>query len=1014
MFLSEFSIKRPVTVFMLMAALLIFGAIGFLRLGVDQFPKVEFPVVTVTTMLQGASPEVIEENITDRIEEEVATIEGVRSLTSVSSHGASIVTVEFEMERDIDIAAQDVRDRVASIAKFLPEDIDTPIVSKLYMQAQPIMWVAVSGDRPIQDVTKFAEDSLKPRLETLKGVGAITIGGKRKRTVRVWLDRARLMARNVSVDDVSLALKRENAEIPGGFLESVDREFSVKIEGEFERAGDFKDLIIAYRGGFPIRISDVGSVEDGIEDKRALARYNGKEAVGLGIRKKAGSNTVELAKIVRAKVEEAKADLPSGINLDIAFDSSIFIEESIEEMEFALIFGGVLAALIVFFFLRNTVATLIVATAIPLSIIGSFVFTYFLGFTLNTMTMLAFTLAIGVVIDDAIIIIENIHRHAEEGESRLDAALKGSKEIAFAAIAATASLAAVFVPVAFMKGVIGRFFFEFGITVAIAIAISLLVALTLTPMLSSKFLDITGKESRFYRLSEAFYKVIESFYGRLLAVSLSKRLMVVLIALGIFSSSIFFWMTLGKEFVPQEDQSRFMVMFETPVGSSIEYTSRKLKRNEELLASIPEIKSFFGAIALGEGGRVNKGLMFVRMHPRKERKRSQQEIIGFLRRELNKEPGMTVFVNSMTMNFGSSRGPALEFIIKGPTLAELDKYAGLITGRFKKIPGVVDVDTDMDLGLPELKVTIDRERAADAGVDLTTIAKTINSLVGGSDVTEYKEAGKRYDVRIKLIPSQSATPSDLKELYVRSKDGGLVKFENLIGVEETVAPSVVNRRDRERSITITSNLEGDKTLGSALEDIAAISKEALPEGFTTRLGGSAEMFQESMQSMVFALFLAVIITYMILASQFESFIHPFTVMLAFPLSIVGALGALWATGNTINIYSLIALILLVGLVVKNSILLVDYTNTLRRNGMPMREAVLTAGPVRLRPILMTALSTILGVLPTALAIGPGSESRTPMAIATIGGMVVSTFLTLILVPVVYTILDELKEKIGIR
>ncbi|MEE9613842.1 MAG: efflux RND transporter permease subunit [Thermodesulfobacteriota bacterium] len=1010
MFLPEFSIKKPVTTFMIMAAIFVFGAIGFSRLGVDQYPRVDFPVVTVITVFEGASPEVVEENVTDIIEEEVATIEGIRNLTSTSSHGASIVTIEFKMERDIDIAAQDVRDKVNGVLRELPDESDVPVVDKLDIQGSPIMWIAVSGERPIQEITGFADDVLKVRLETIEGVGSIMVGGKRERVIRVWLDRAKLEARALTADDVVEALQRENVEIPGGILVSSEMEFAVKTEGELPTVAAFNDLIVAWKGGSPVRLRDVGHMEDGLEDKRGVARYSGEPAVGLGIRKKAGANTVKVARAIKAEVERSMPDVPPGMKVQVAFDSSTFIEDAMEEMEFALIFGGILAALVVFLFLRNVVAMLITGVTIPLAMVGALLFVYFLGFTLNTMTMLALTLAIGVVVDDAVIILESIYRHGERGTPMVESARAGAGELAFAAIASTLSLAAVFVPVAFMKGLMGKFFYEFGITVAIAVSLSTFIALTFTPMLSSRFLKVRKKEI-FSTTTErpGLFKRVEGLYRRLLALVLRHRVLVVSVALVVFVLSLGIWTLLGKEFIPPEDQSRFIVNFETPIGSSIDYTDAKLAHGERVLKGLPEIKGFFAAIGLGEAGRVNSGLMFVRMHPPEDRERAQSAVIGQARREINSEPGLRAFVGAMSFGFGGGhRGSPLEFTIKGPTIEGLDAHSGEIVKRFEKIPGIVDVDTNLDIGLPELRVNIDRNRAADLGVDTTRIASTINTLIGGRDVTRFKEAGKRYDVRVKLIESQRTVPEDVGELMVRARDGRLVKLSNMVTVKEEAAPSVINRKDRQRSVTISSNLEDGKTLGSAIEDISAIAAEVLPEGYTTRLEGRAELFKESMASIMVALFLAVIVIYMVLGSQFESFIHPFTVMLSLPLSVVGALGSLWLTGNTLNIFSLIGVILLVGLVTKNSIILVDYTNRLRRGGMEMHEAILEAGPIRLRPILMTAFSTVFGVLPTAVGIGPGSEARAPMAIAVIGGMATSTFLTLLVVPVVYTLVDDLK------
>ncbi|MDH4226204.1 MAG: efflux RND transporter permease subunit [Deltaproteobacteria bacterium] len=1011
MFLPEMSIRRPVTTFVIMAAIILFGVISLVRLGIDQFPKVEMPTVTVTTLLEGASPDIVEENVTDIIEEEVATLEGVKKVTSISSHGASIVTIEFELDRDIDLAAQDVRDRVAGAARRLPDDVEPPTISKLDMQAQPIMWVAVSGDRKIQDLTYFADKVLKPRLETISGVGSVMAGGRRDRAVRLWIDRTRLEALGVTADDVVNAVKRENVELPGGFLRSDKIEFSVKVDSEFKDVRSFSELIVAYSKGAPIRMKDIGRVEDGLIDKTSIARYKGVSAVGLGIRKKAGANTVEVADMVKAELERAKAILPAGMTLDVAFDSSVFVKDSMHEMYFALIFGGILAAFVVLVFLKSPSATIITGITIPLSIIGTFMFTYFFGFTLNSMTMLALTLAVGVVIDDAIIIIESIQRHRERGKGKVDGARDGASEIAFAAMATSFALAAVFIPVAFMSGVVGRFFYEFGLTVAISIFISLFVALTSTPMLSSKFLSMKESEFVLFRKFDELYAKVETLYAEYLAKALERRGLVIAAAIGIFLFSLVVWMMLGKEFMPKEDQSRFMIAYQAPVGSSIEYTDSKLRFIEKVLSDTPEIRSYFAVVGFGNSG-AHKGICFVRMIPKGNRKRSQAEVISELRRKLNVEPGLKAFINEFSVGFGAQRGPQIEYVIKGPTLEELDKYSGIIAEKFSRIPGVVGVDTDYDVGLPELKLIVDRDRAADAGVDATSLTRMINALVGGSNVSTYKEGGTRYDVRVKLDENLKVEPQDILALTVRNKHGAPVRISNFVTVDQGVGANVINRRDRERSIAVTANLEKGKTLGSAIADLDKIAKEVLPsEGFTTGLSGGAEQFKETFFSMIFAFFLASVITYMVLASLFESFAHPFTVMLALPLSIIGALGALFVTGNTVNIYSMIGITLLIGLVTKNSIILVDYTNRLRSEGMEMYAALRKAGPIRLRPILMTAFSTIFGVLPTAVGFGAGSESRSPMAIATIGGVMTSTFLTLFVIPAAYTIVDEFVRRI---
>lgn len=1008
MFLPDISIKRPVFATMMISAMIVFGIIGYTRLGVDQFPKTEYPVVTITTTLLGASPEVMEEDVTDIIEEEVNTIQGIKSLTSVSATGASLVTLEFDLDRDIDLAAQDVRDKVAGAVRRLPKDIDPSVVDKLDLQAQPIIWVAVSGERPIQEVTEYAKETVKKRLETISGVGSILMGGRRERKIRIWLDSEKLAGYGLTSLNVKTALGRENIEIPGGRIESRAIEFNIVTEGEVKRVGDFNELIIAQRNGVPIRIRDVGYIEDGLEDKRTAARYRGDPAVGLGIRKQSGANTVEVARRVKETLENIKQTLPPGIKLDISFDSSVFIEDSIKEVQFALIVGAGLACAVVFFFLLSLRSTIFIAFAIPTSLIATFGFVYFLGFTINTMTLLALTLSTGMVVDDAIIILENIFRHRKSEPDPLKAARLGASEIGFAAMASTFAIVAVFIPVAFMKDVSGRFFYEFGITVAVANLLSLFVSLTLTPMLCSRYLKIEEGVNPVFRAIEKGYSLLESGYRRLLALSLAHRALVILLAIGLFYGSLKLMGFMGSEFIPPEDQSRMIIRFETPVGSSIEYTEGMLREIEDRLRKLPEARSFFGAIGLSASGtQVNKGILFTRLIGKEKRERSQHEIMAFLRKDLNQIPGVRVYIEDIAQGFGAQRGAPLEFYITGPTLEGLEQYSAAIMKKLKEVPGIVDVNSNLDLRLPEARIFIDRERASALGLDVASIASEINTMMAGEDVTKYKEKGKRYDVRVKLIPDQRTRPIDIDRIMVRNSYGVLVKLSNVVSIETGIGPNVINRRDRQRAVTIFANLEGRKDLGSAVEDVKRIAGDLLPSEYNLNLSGRAKLQQESMRSLAFALILSIIIAYMILASQFDSYIHSLTVLLSLPLSIIGAIGVLWLTENTINIFSVIGIILLTGIVKKNSILLVDYTNTLRERGMERNEAVLTASPVRLRPILMTSLSTIFGVLPTAVGIGPGSETRAPMAIAIAGGMLTSTLLPLFAVPVVYTIFDDL-------
>ncbi len=1015
MFLPEISVKRPIFATMIFVAIVVFGLIGYSRLGVDEYPHVDFPYVSVTTTLTGASPEVIEADVTEPLEEEINTIPGIKNLRSSSSDGVSQIVIEFEMERDIDIAAQDVRDKVAVARYKLPNDIDPPIVDKEDPQAQPIMWLAVSGDKSLREISDYAHYDLKPKFEILEGVGSILEGGKRQRAVRIWLDTKKMEAFQITALDVTRALKREHKELPGGRIESSSIEFSVKTEGEFDSPNAFNDLIIEYRKGSPIRLSDIGYAEDGMEDKRFVARYRSspgviEPALGLGIKRQSDANTVAVAKRVKVVCQKLTGLIRKGIKLDVAADHSTFIVESIREVQFSIAIGVVLAGMVVFFFLRNIRGTVFICLTIPAAYCGVFAVMYFLGFTLNNMTMLALALAVGSVTDDSIVVLENIYRYRETGLTKYESARQGTNEVAFATIASTLALVAVFVPVAFMKGIIGKFFYEFGISVASANLFSTFMAITLIPMLCSRWLKLSGKKHPVYNYLEKLFLRLESSYKFVLGIALNHRLIVVLIALGSFAVAMFIWQILGKELVPPEDQSQFVVAIKTPVGSSIDYTDSMLHKCENVMDGVPEIRTYFGAVGLGETTGANKGIMFTHMIPKNEREKTQQDIMNYLRNMFSQIPGMFAFPMDLSQTFGERRGQPLEFTIEGPDLDELVKLAKEFINRMRELKGIIDIDTDLELGKPEVRTIINRNKAADLGVDATSIGETLQTLIGGLDVAKYKSEGKRYDVTVRLIGEQRDTPIDIRPLLIRNKEGKLISMEDVVNVYEGMGLNVINRLNRQRSVTISANLESSKPLGTAVNEVNAIAKQILPQRYTISFTGKAETFKESFSSLYFAFILALIFTYIILASLFENFIHPFTVLLSIPLSMIGALGILLLTGNTINIFSMIGIILLMSIVTKNSILLVDYTNTLRGKGLARNDAVLQASPVRLRPILMTAFSTIFGIFPIIFGIGPGSETRNPMAIATVGGIFSSLLLTLVVVPVVYTLLDDLVLK----
>lgn len=984
-------------------------------MGIAQYPNVDFPVAGITTTLLGASPEVSETELTDPIEESISSIEGLKHISSSSFQGASSISVEFNLERDIDVATQDIRDKIALANRFLPKDIDPPIIAKVDMSNHPIIWITIFGNKPRKYLGMVADEMFKPRLETLQGVGRIMIGGFQEREMRIWLDAKKMEAYHITADDVEMAIRNKNIELPGGRIESPTRELTVKTIGELESAEAFNDLIISYYNNAPIRLKDVGFAEDGVEDIRSIGRFNGKTAVGMGIVPRSGANHVEVCQRVLKTMRELHKISPEGVNLEIGFDSSEYIENSIADVQFDIFFGGLLAALVVFLFLRSLRTTLIVAIAIPTSIVGTFSIMYALGFTMNIMTMLALSLCVGLVVDDAIVVLENVFRHGEMGKDPFLAAREGTNEIAFAATAATFSIVAVFIPVAFIKGLIGRFYFQFGVTVSAAVLISLFVALTLTPMLCSRFLNVREKHGRFYETLESGFRFFEQSYRSSLAVCLNHRLFVIVSAIIIFVLSLGFFRVLGLELVQTENRDDFVVSLKYPVGTSLELVGKKLSECEKVILDLPELRQIFAMAGAGgmRQAQINTAFMFIQLKRSTERKRTQAQLMSYLRKELNSIPGLEAYVFDINVLGGGmgGRNAPLQFKINGPDLFKLAEISKNTIDRLRSVDGLVGVGSDMELTKPEIRVKIDREKAGDLDIDVLTIASTINTLIGGREVSKFKQGGKSYDVRVRLIPEQRTTFGDINRLLVRNRQGNFVRLSNIVNVSEDIGPDVINRFDRLRSITIYADLEEGKVLGEAMKDVEKIISETVPEDYSVEFSGQAETMAETKNSFIFAFFLTVIITYMVLASQFESFTHPFTVMLALPLSIVGTLGALFLTGNSINIMSLIGMLMLVGLVVKNSILLVDYTNTLREQGMKMREAVLQAGPVRLRPILMTAISTIAGVFPVAIGLGAGGEARAPMAIAVIGGLTTSTILTLFVVPVTYTLFDDIIKKI---
>ena len=1008
MFLPNFSIRRPVAATMIIAALVVFGLIGISRLGVALYPDVDFPMVTVTTVWENAMPEEIDNQITDKLEDAIAGVSGIKHITSQSMQGKSTITVEFELGKDVDVAAQEVRDKVSAKLYDLPDDIETPVINKLDINAQPIIWLAVTGQQAIEELTKLADEKLRPMLQRIMGVGEVRVGGARAKEVHLLLNRQKLAAYGVGVDEVSRAVKSQHVEVPGGKIESAEDEFLIRIMGEFESPEAFNELIVAWRDGQPVRLNELGRAVSAREETSAVARFTTKDGaektVGLGISPRSGANQVEIAQNVRAMLPQIRAMVPEGVKIHIASDSTKFIEDSIKEVREQLFLGGIIAALVIFLFLQNTRTTIISALAIPTSIVATYACMYWMGFTMNNMTMLALVTAVGLVIDDAIVMVENIFRHrAELGKGPFQAAYEGSHEISFAVVATTLALSGVFLPVAFMGGMVGKFFYEFAVTLAFAVVSSTLVALTLAPMLSARFLTVSENRSRLFGVFNAAMTWLSRTYRPMLAWGLRHRL--TMVALGVVALLVggFLFSLLGKEFVTEDDQSRFMVRLETPLSYSTSKTDELLRRLEKELIALPTVDHFF-SVAGWNGA--NKAIAIVELVGKKERPLTQAQVQGQVRKLTEELPDVRASVSPIGIFGGMARNEEIQFVIQGPDIAELDRFSRQLMDRLENTPGYVGITRDLEIGKPEVRVLIDRERAADLGVSVSDIATAVASLLGGVKIADYKEGGKRYDVRVRLTQRQRLLPQDVQRIYVRAADGKLHDISGFITLQTGVGPSVINRLDRSRSATVYANLSG-KLLGDALPQVKAIGQEILPEGYNSKFAGRAESFDETVGYIAFAFMLAILLTYMVLAAQFESFVQPFSIMVGLPLSFIGAFGLLLLLGNTFNLFSMIGLVLLVGLATKNGVLLIDYANQMRQAGMGVHEALIEAGATRMRPILMTAVSTIGGVIPVALGLGEGAESRQPMAVAIAGGMLSSTVLTLLVVPVIYSYMDQM-------
>jgi multidrug efflux pump len=1006
--ISDLSIRRPVFASMVSTALVLFGVIGYSRLSVREYPDVDPPIVSVSTELTGANPQVVESAVTDILEEELSTVQGLRTLTSSSQEGFSNITLEFNLDRDVEAAAQDVRDKVARVRGRLPEDVREPVVAKEEADANPFFWLALSGENyDLLQLSDIGDRLVKQRLQTLPGVGSARIYGERRFSMRVWLSASELTARGLTVQDVQQAIRTRNVEVPAGRIESERREFTVRSLGELKSPTEFANLVVSSQRGQLVKLQDLGRVELGAEDERSALRFNGTPAVAIGVIRQSKANIIDVADAIRAELPKVQQGLPPGVQLKVAFDQSTFVKRSILEAEETLVLAAGLVVVIIFLFLRNFRATIIPGLAIPASIISTFAIMYFLGFSINNFTLLALTLAIGIVVDDAIIVLENAFRHQEElKEDPATAAQRGTAEIGFAVIATTISLVAVFTPLAFLKGSTGRLFNEFGIAVAGSVVLSGLVALTLTPMLCAKILRVPPSHGKVYKVLEAGFNGMARGYSRALALALQHRWAVILGAVGILIGAGVLFRSLKREFVPPEDRGWFLTLVIAPEGSSLSYTDGYQRQAEAILSKTKGIDSYFSVVNIGDG--VSRGIIFSNLTDWSTRTRKVQDIIGEIQPQFFGIPGVFVFANNPPA-FGW--GSPVNFVIQHPDFSLLAQGVDSFTKRARQIKGLVNVDSDLRVNKPELTVSFDRDRAEDLGVPVGDVASTLQTLLGGTRTSTFTRNNKLYDVIVQLDPRERATPSDMTGLYLRGHDNQLVKLEAVASVKEGVGPRELNHFNRVRSATITASLEPGFTLGEAVDSLRRVADEVLPRGSTTALAGESRELEESGSSLYFAFLLALVVVFMVLASQFESLVHPFTVLLAVPLAVTGALLTLRIAGSTINLYSQIGMILLIGLVTKNSILLVEYANQLKERGLATIEAVREAGRIRLRPILMTSVATVMGAVPVALGLGAGSSSRRPLGYSIVGGVLLSTLLTLFLVPVVYVLFDSLRERV---
>lgn len=1047
MSIYEFFIRRPVATIMLNAALVFFGIVGLQRLPVRELPDIDPSVINILTVYPGANAEVVETEVTERLEEAVSSADSIKLITSSSREQVSSIAVEFTQGRDVDLAAQDVRDRVSRARGELPDGIDEPVISKQDSGARPIMWVAFFSDaHTVTELTLIADNMVKDRLQTVPGVSGVILGGEKKQAIRIWLDPLRMASRQVTALDIETVLRTQNIELPSGRIENMQREFTIRTLGELKTPDQFNNLVIRSDDAGIVRLADIGNAEMGVEDERSIARFNSKPSIGLGIIRQSKANTLTVAQGIKDRMHEIAPLLPDGVQFSFPYDESVYVSSAVKEVWATLAMAFALVVLTIFLFLRDVRSTLVPALAIPVSIIATFGVLYALGLTINIFTLLALVLAIGIVVDDAIVVLENIHRHIELGEKPFNAAIAAIKEITFPVIATTLSLVAVFIPLAFIGGITGRLLLEFAVALSVAVIISTVVALTLAPMTAARVLkNIDGENhGKVYNWLERRFDWINNHYESGLLWSLNHRSGVIAVALISVLASYFLFVTLDKEFLPHEDKGRLLSIAIAPDGSAPEYTDKIMQQVETILSETPGIHSYFSAVALPfEGpGDAAMGFVFVRLDD-KDRPHVRDVVGGpagiGARLFMEVEGAICIPIMPKAVDIGFEQ--PFQLVIKHHDLERLNEYSQQLTGLLWQKGFVANARSAFALSKPELRIEINRNRASELDVSVRDISRTLQILFGGEDISDIKLGGKQYEVIAQLERENRMVPSDMNRIFVRSANGTLVQLSNVITTRETAGPTLIKRHARERSAIIEATPAG-VTLGTAVKMAEDLLAETLPEGFSYDWAGEAKDLEESSSDIYGFMLLAIIVVYMVLAAQFESFVSPFVVMLALPLAFLGAFGLLhilnlvndlgtmfygWAhyapdppavvsllssvvpriPAMNMNIFSQVGLILLIGLVTKNSILLVEFANQQMARGLSAKDAMLKAGLIRLRPILMTSMATIAGILPIAIGFGAAAESRRPMGVVAVGGMITSTILTLFVIPVIYTILADI-------